>query len=62
LLFEGGADLGIEMLQSSLKETLAITLLGFAFTAAVYVDRVRLDPISSLMTGAAGQITLMGRG
>ena len=56
LLFEGGADLGIEMLQASLKETLAVTLLSFAVTAAVVAAvmslGLRLDPVSSLMTGA----------
>jgi potassium/hydrogen antiporter len=56
LLFEGGADLGIETLRASLKETLAVTLLSFGFTvaivAAVMSLGARLDPVSSLMAGA----------
>jgi cell volume regulation protein A len=56
LLFEGGADLGIETLQASLKETLAVTLLSFALTVALVAGVMRwgahLDPVSSLMTGA----------
>lgn len=56
LLFEGGADLGIETLQASLKETLAVTLLSFALTVMLVAGVMRwaahLDPVSSLMTGA----------
>lgn len=56
LLFEGGADLGIETLQASLKETLAVTLLSFALTVVLVAGVMRwgahLDPVSSLMTGA----------
>jgi len=56
LLFEGGADLGIETLQVSLKDTLAVTLLSFALTvvavAAVMWWGARLDTVSSLMAGA----------
>jgi cell volume regulation protein A len=56
LLFEGGADLGIETLRASLKETLAVTLLSFAVSvlavAAVMRLGARLDPASALMTGA----------
>ena len=56
LLFEGGADLGIETLQASLKETLAVTLLSFALTVAAVATVMflgaRLDPASSLMAGA----------
>jgi Na+:H+ antiporter len=56
LVFEGGADLGIETLQKSLKETLALTLLSFALTVAVVAPVMwfgaRLDPVSSLMVGA----------
>jgi NhaP-type Na+/H+ or K+/H+ antiporter len=56
LLFEGGADLAIETLRKSLKETLTLTILGFTLTvlvvAAVMWQGARLDPVSSLMVGA----------
>lgn len=56
LLFEGGADLAVETLQESLKETLALTLLSFGLTVAVVAPVMwlgaRLDPVSSLMVGA----------